>query len=139
MATTHNHRRGADGRKSPTYMSWEGMKRRCLSPKHKHYKDYGGRGIEIDPRWHTFANFLEDMGVRPEDKTLNRLDGSKNYCKDNCEWAVLSVQNTNRRAWPQQKSRLTGKFIGSDDQEDGEVRAEDTSFEFGEPGDGKDV
>jgi hypothetical protein len=131
MPHKHGHRRGADGGKSPTYMSWSGMRQRCLNPKHKYYKDYGGRGIRVDQRWASFKLFLEDMGPRPEGKTLNRLEGSKDYCKDNCVWSSLSEQNTNRRKWPQQKSRLTGKFIGSEDQEDAESRAQDTSFEFG--------
>lgn len=137
---THGHRRGADGKKSPTFMSWEGMKQRCSNPKHIKYHDYGGRGISFNPRWRDFSNFLADMGVRPEGTTLNRLRGGENYSKENCEWANSSTQNKNRRPWPQQKSKLTGRFIGSkktseaseigsDDQLNGNEKG-GTDFEF---------
>lgn len=105
------------------------MIQRCLNPKHKSYSNYGGRGITVCERWKKFANFLADMGERPPDRTLDREDGSKDYCKENCTWADLSTQNTRRRKWPQAKSRVTGKFIGSEDQEDASDVG-DTSFEF---------
>ena len=33
--------------RSPTYNSWQAMKKRCLNKKHKGYKDYGEKGITI--------------------------------------------------------------------------------------------
>jgi hypothetical protein len=73
------------------------MKTRCLNPKATGYSYYGGRGITICERWLTFANFLEDMGVRPEGLTLDRIDGSKGYSKENCQWASRAAQQRNRR------------------------------------------
>lgn len=67
--------------KTPTYTSWMAMKQRCDNPKASGYKDYGGRGITYDPRWKEFKNFLEDMGERPKDKDLNRIDPYLNYSK----------------------------------------------------------
>jgi hypothetical protein len=82
---------------SPTYTSWNGMKNRCLNPKVKDFKYYGGRGISIDPRWMLFENFLADMGERPEGTTIDRIEVNGNYCKSNCRWAGPDIQGRNRR------------------------------------------
>lgn len=82
---------------SPTYKSWESMYTRCTNPKSIGWKNYGGRGIKLSKRWMTFSNFLEDMGERPEGKTLDRIDVNGNYCKENCRWSTPKHQGNNRR------------------------------------------
>ena len=83
---------------SPTYVSWNTMKTRCTSKANpKFVKNYQNRGISYDPRWEKFSCFLQDMGVRPEGKTLERLNNDKGYSKENCVWASPSHQNRNRR------------------------------------------
>ena len=67
-----------------TYYSWVEMKRRCLNPQNYLYPKYGGRGIRISKRWLKFINFLKDMGVRPEGKSLDRINGKKGYSPRNC-------------------------------------------------------
>ena len=42
--------------RSPTYNSWQAMKKRCLNKKHKGYKDYGEKGITICYDWTTKEN-----------------------------------------------------------------------------------
>jgi hypothetical protein len=71
---------------SPTYETWSGMLRRCLNPKHKRYKDYGGRGITVCERWLSFQNFFDDMGERPPGCDLHRKDNDKGYELGNCVW-----------------------------------------------------
>ena len=44
-----------------------------------------------------FKNFLVDMGERPENKTLDRIDVDGNYEPSNCRWATLSEQQKNKR------------------------------------------
>ena len=83
---------------SPEYNTWKGMKARCTNPKATGYDRYGGAGIMVCKRWlESFENFLEDMGARPEGKTLERVDGTKGYTRGNCRWATKSEQCNNRR------------------------------------------
>jgi hypothetical protein len=80
-----------------TYRIWKGMKQRCTNPNFKQWDDYGGRGISYDQRWDDFQNFLEDMGIAPHDRSIDRIDVDGNYCKGNCRWATASEQQRNKR------------------------------------------
>lgn len=70
---------------------------RCTYERHPYYPDYGGRGITVCDRWRTFANFLADMGIRPEGLTLERVDVDGNYEPGNVTWADNYAQRWNRR------------------------------------------
>lgn len=80
---------------TPTYNSWSGMVQRCTNRNHPRYRRYGGRGIKVCERWMTFENFLKDMGTKPENKTLDRIDNSKGYTMSNCRWASPRQQANN--------------------------------------------
>lgn len=77
------------------YKSWCAMMYRTSSSKHIAYNRYGGRGITVCDRWHLFENFYEDMGERPNGKTLDRIDYDGNYSKENCRWATYIQQSNN--------------------------------------------
>ncbi len=82
--------------KTPEYVSWLSMKRRCLDKDAHNYKYYGGRGIKICNRWLEFENFFGDMGHRPRGTSIDRINNNLGYEPSNCRWADKTTQRRNR-------------------------------------------
>ena len=72
------------------YKAWVSLRYRC-----KRVRKYAG--ISFCDRWQDFNLFFEDMGMPIKGQSLDRIDGSKGYYKDNCRWATIEVQNRNRK------------------------------------------
>lgn len=92
---------------TPTYRSWVKL---CCRTRYEEYAEWHG-DVEVCERWDTrkggsFENFLEDMGERPEGKTINRINGAKIYSKETCEWADISLQAFDQR---KKKNNTSGK------------------------------
>ena len=95
----HGHTVGPRGNTviSRTYGTWRAMIQRCTNPNAINYERYGALGVTVCQRWRKFANFLEDMGERPANRTLDRINNDIGYCPENCRWATNLEQRHNRR------------------------------------------
>jgi hypothetical protein len=95
MGKTHGYSHG--GLLKPEYDVWSAMKSRCQNVNHQAFARYGARGIKVCKRWQKFELFIEDMGPRPHSSyTLDRIDNSGDYNKENCRWTSYTNQNRNR-------------------------------------------
>jgi len=85
--------------KTPEYSAWKDMKKRCLNPRCKSFKNYGGRGIRIYDGWlKSFSAFFEYMGPKPTHKhTSERIDNNLGYFPGNVKWATRTDQSNNQR------------------------------------------
>lgn len=96
------------------YQTWSNMNDRCSNPNATGYQYYGAKGITVCDRWkrngtpEPFKNFLTDMGVRPQNKTLDRIDYTKDYTIENCRWATSQEQarNTSINNWLEYNGEL---------------------------------
>lgn len=85
--------------KTGSYSVWTSMKQRCLNPKNKDFKYYGGRGITICKKWLKYENFVSDMGLRPsQDHQIDRKNNNLGYSKQNCRWTDRIHQMSNTRS-----------------------------------------
>lgn len=91
---------------------WRGMKSRCCARNPKIAPFYRERGIKV--LWKDFEDFYSDM--RPSfivhileygkrETTIDRINPTGHYCKENCRWATYKVQyeNTMHKSQPNKK------------------------------------
>src|SRR5215471_11257805 len=96
------HGHALHGKRSREYNVWTSMRARCAVSTLACFKYYGGRGIKVCDRWDpkrggSFANFLADMGPRPEDASLDRINVDGDYEPNNCRWATSREQARNKQ------------------------------------------
>lgn len=98
--------------RNPIYSAWSRMKRRCNNENSKEYVAYGAKGIKVSDSWaKSFPNFYTDMGTSWfAGASLDRIDNSKGYSKENCRWATMADQARNKttvRLYDFEGERLT--------------------------------
>lgn len=90
-----------NGKQHPLYGLWCNMMSRCYNPAVESYRDYGLRGIRVEPRWHDPRAFIEDIeaeiGPRPPGMTLDRIDSNGDYGPGKVRWATRAQQVRNSR------------------------------------------
>ena len=78
---------------------YKGMMSRCYNKNSWNYKWYGGKGITVCDEWRNdFLNFRDwalENGYSKE-LTLDRIDGEKDYCPENCRWTTWERQQNNK-------------------------------------------
>jgi hypothetical protein len=102
-ATKHGLCMLSPGIRHPDYCIWLKIKSRCYNVNDKkNYKFYGGIGIIMSESWkNSFSSFIEDIGWRPlprENYSIERIDSTGNYCKENCMWILKNLQNKNKKS-----------------------------------------
>ena len=77
---------------------WYGMIARCEREGTANYDRYGACGIEVCIEWHDYdvvRGWALANGYDPT-LTLDRMDNAKGYSPDNCRWATMAEQASNR-------------------------------------------
>lgn len=83
------------------YKCWSDMKARCYYKSDFNYKNYGGRGISVCDTWRNsylaFREWATSNGY-DENLTLDRVDVNGDYTPENCRWATIKEQQSNKRS-----------------------------------------
>jgi len=103
LANKANTKHG-DSKKESEYFNlfglWSKMKGRCYTLTNKDYHYYGGKGIVVCDEWQDYKEFKEwslNNGYKPnQNLQIDRIDGNKNYCPENCRWVSPTVNQRNR-------------------------------------------
>lgn len=86
---------------NPTHTSWRSMIARTTNKNDFLHKSYRDRGIVVCKEWLDYNNFVRDMGERPSNTSIDRINNNDGYYKDNCRWAtpIQQANNTSRNVF----------------------------------------
>lgn len=92
--------------KKRLYQIWGRMIRRCHNPNTSGYERYGAKGITVSDEWRDFESFYNDMSESyMNGLSIDRIDNSKGYLKENCKWSTDHEQSINKGMF---KNNTTG-------------------------------
>lgn len=80
-----------DAERYPAYKSYTRARRRCRQGK-SHHPAYEN----VEFRFKTFDEFFDEIGPRPENHSVDRIDPLGHYERGNVRWASISQQAANR-------------------------------------------
>ena len=106
--------------KSQHYVEFAALRNaidRCRRRTHSQWKDYGGRGLAVEPAWLDkltgFKAFLDHIGPKPDPSyDLDRIDNNLGYVENNVRW-ISHRDNMRNRRKPVAKYQDLGWGIGS--------------------------
>lgn len=78
---------------------FRGMKARCYTTTNKDYKNYGEKGIKICQEWLSNPKLFEEWALANgynDNLTIDRINGDKDYCPENCRWITLEENSKNK-------------------------------------------
>ncbi len=82
--------------RSVEYRTYQAARTRCTNSKQKHWKYWGGRGVEF--RFTSFEQWFALLGPRPSCiHSVDRIDTNGHYEPGNVRWVTLDVQSKNKR------------------------------------------
>lgn len=75
------------------------IKQRCVNPKNKSYKNYGGRGIEcLFENADAFVNYIiNELKIDPRGLFTDRIENNGNYEYGNIRFVTAKESANNRR------------------------------------------
>jgi hypothetical protein len=89
----------------PLRYVYASMLDRCYNANNPMFRHYGQRGIKVCDRWRYgdgerpgFDLWLDDMGPRPDGKSIDRINNDGDYETTNCRWADNHQQRINSRS-----------------------------------------
>lgn len=116
--------------KSRFYRIYSHIHNRCNRKENCNYKNYWWKWIKNE--WNKFEEFKTDMYkdylylsniIWEKNVSIDRIDNSKNYCKQNCRWINLKEQQENRNInhyitynWETHNLRKWSRIIGINEQ-----------------------
>ena len=80
------------------YKEWQSMRYRCQNKNHTSFHKYGGKGIHVCALWDKDYLSFKEWSLKngyTDSLTIDRIDGEKGYCPENCRWVGYDIQNTN--------------------------------------------
>lgn len=91
------------------YSTKQTFRRMCARIKHPRYIK---NGVTVHPAWlESFDEFLEYMGMMPEYRSLDRIDGRLGYFPGNVRWTDFATQQYNKSGNVFYKDSKTGDIM----------------------------
>lgn len=73
---------------------WRTLVNRCHNPNYKRYRFYGAKGVYVCNEWRDNFEAFYEWSINhnySKGMELNRLDQTKNYHPNNCEWVPKAI------------------------------------------------